>query len=377
MAKTYKKEAQQNQVFVARATQQNQALATKGKTLTKDTHKRATKAAKNPSRKQTSDSDKTAEVTMHAISESNIAEFESESEQQSDQEQIHINILLNMDSYNEWLDSPLQVYSVTISECQPSADFLIENQELKTKSMFDTGAQTSCISYDCYREFTSITKIDMNVEYKVTSANESNLVPIGVVICLLKPDTCEFEHKVILSKHLLCPVILGLDFAQDFRVGIDRNNWGQLYLHQDHKPLMYSKPSSSKDCTIISVKFNEDIDKQNKHNLTPQTKEVGVTKSTQSLNILGIKDKIANVIANTFLCIESPSLCIIPTVCIYPQKRGEVNKMLLFVVNVGHEEVKIIKGHTLAFLSLAQYDSLPDTEENNEESEIANISTVT
>ena len=48
---------------------------------------------------------------------------------------------------------------------------------------------------------------------------------------------CELEQKFIVWKHLLCPVILKLDFIQDFRVGIDRNEQGQLYLHQDHKPL--------------------------------------------------------------------------------------------------------------------------------------------
>ena len=64
-------------------------------------------------------------------------------------------------------------------------------------------------------------------------------------------------HKFIVCKYFLCPVILGLDFAQDFRVGIDRKNQGQLYLHQDHKPLTYSKPSSSQDSTILMVEYNE------------------------------------------------------------------------------------------------------------------------
>ena len=38
--------------------------------------------------------------------------------------------------------------------------------------------------------------------------------------------------------------------------------------------------------------------------------------------------------------------------------------MLLFILNVGHEEVKIIKGHTLAYFILAQYDNLSDAREN-------------
>ena len=51
--------------------------------------------------------------------------------------------------------------------------------------------------------------------------------------------------------------------------------------------------------------------------------------------------------------------------------------MLFFMVNVGHEEVKIIKGHTLAYLTLDQYDNLSYGEVKNQESVIANISAAT
>ena len=36
----------------------------------------------------------------------------------------------------------------------------------------------------------------------------------------------KFEHKFTAYKHLLHQVILGLDFAQDFWVGINWNNKG-------------------------------------------------------------------------------------------------------------------------------------------------------
>ena len=61
--------------------------------------------------------------------------------------------------------------------------------------------------------------------------------------------------------------------------------------------------------------------------LPPQTIAVVVTKSTNSASTLGTNDKIANVIENPFLCIEIPSLCIIPAVCIFSE--NEVNRMLL------------------------------------------------
>ena len=113
--------------------------------------------------------------------------------------------------------------------------------------MFDTGAQVSCISYDCYKKSTLKTKIDINIKAKVSSAEGSNLGPTEVAICSLILGAHEFECKFIVCKHLLCPIILGFDFAQDFRVGMDLNNQGQLYLNQDHKTLTYYKPNSSQD----------------------------------------------------------------------------------------------------------------------------------
>ena len=57
--------------------------------------------------------------------------------------------------------------------------------------------------------------------------------------------------------------------------------------------------------------------------------------------------------------------------------RKKTNKMLLFKVNLACEEVKRIKGHTLAYLIPAQYDNLSDGEKRNQESQIANISAAT
>ena len=48
----------------------------------------------------------------------------------------------------------------------------------------------------------------------------------------------------------------------------------------------------------------------------------------------------------------------------FPEK--EVNRMLRLVVNIGHDEVQIIKGHTMAYLTPAQYEKFSDVEEKNE-----------
>ena len=61
------------------------------------------------------------------------------------------------------------------------------------------------------------------------------------------------------------------------------------------------------------------------------------------------------MLLQTFLCIES-FLYMTHTVCIFLEKT--LNKILLFIVNLGYKDIKIIEGHTLAYLTLAQYDSL-------------------
>ena len=196
--------------------------------------------------------------------------------------------------------------SVTIYMFPTVTDFPIKIQGFKTKNLFNTGAQVSCISSECYREFKLKTKIEMNVRATVSSANQSNLGPIRNATCSLLLGAHKFENKFIVCKHLLHHVILGLDFAQDFKVGIDWNHQGHLYLNQDHKPLPYSKLSPSKDPKTFSVEYDEArlIGRTNIL-ILPQAIVAALAKGTNRLYISGVKDKAANVIANLFLCNKS------------------------------------------------------------------------
>ena len=101
------------------------------------------------------------------------------------------------------------------------------------------------------------TRGNTNNEARISSPDGTHLRSIGVVICSLILSTSEFEHKVILCKIYKCPVVLGLDFVQDFRVGIDWSNYDKLYLPQDHKPLTCSKLNSSKNSKSFSVECEE------------------------------------------------------------------------------------------------------------------------
>ena len=98
----------------------------------------------------------------------------------------------------------------------------------------DTGTQVYCISYISYSEFDIETKTYTKVKAKASLKDRSNLGPSGIVICSVMLGAHEIYHKFIVCENLLCLSVLGLDFPQNVRIGIDWNNQGQLYLCQDH-----------------------------------------------------------------------------------------------------------------------------------------------
>ena len=90
---------------------------------------------------------------------------------ESNQEQLDTDLLLNVESDSELLNSPKQVYPVTVSKFSTPADFPTEIQGCKTNSLSDTGTQVSCISYDFYRNVLFKTKINTNCKVEVSSAD--------------------------------------------------------------------------------------------------------------------------------------------------------------------------------------------------------------
>ena len=90
LKKAYKKKAQQSQVLGAQAAQHTKALATKAKTLTKDRDTKATKVGKNHSERRWQIAVKQLKLQCKLLL----------------QEKLDIDILFNMESDNEWLDSP-------------------------------------------------------------------------------------------------------------------------------------------------------------------------------------------------------------------------------------------------------------------------------
>ena len=98
-----------------------------------------------------------------------------------------------------------------MSKFPTAADFPIEIQGCKTESLFDTGPQVSFISYDCYKEFTSKTRINANIEANISSVDGSNLGTIGVFIHSFRIGECKFEQSLYYAK-IYYTLLLGLDY---------------------------------------------------------------------------------------------------------------------------------------------------------------------
>ena len=73
----------------------------------------------------------------------------------------------------------------------------------------------------------------MNVIWKtlwVNTPSQTMLGPIGIVHLTMNTEEHFFKHNFIICAKLKQPLIIGLDFAQRYKLGVDWDNSGTLYL---------------------------------------------------------------------------------------------------------------------------------------------------
>ena len=98
-----------------------------------------------------------------------------------------------------------------------------------TLAVFDTGANCSCVSHHFAK--TQLTHLPLtDIHNKVQQASGESIGAIGYVnLSYMIEDAC-FYHKFIVCTKLTTPVILGLDFAKTYHIGIDWNMDSVPYL---------------------------------------------------------------------------------------------------------------------------------------------------
>ena len=72
--------------------------------------------------------------------------------------------------------------------------------------------------------------------YTVNGANGNSLGPLGTTTCTLEFPK-NIQQQFIVCKHLLQPLILGLDFVHNYLIGIDWFSTKQSHLHQGPQSL--------------------------------------------------------------------------------------------------------------------------------------------
>ena len=103
--------------------------------------------------------------------------------------------------------------------------FKIKVTDLVFSSLFDTGAQVSCIKYDTVTEMGLLHQIS-DSSTCIRSANGQDVGVRGLVMINFKIGSCSFTHKFIACNGITRPFILGKDFLSHhcFKLGWTDDN---------------------------------------------------------------------------------------------------------------------------------------------------------
>ena len=103
--------------------------------------------------------------------------------------------------------------------------FKIKVQDHVFSSLFDTGAQVSCINYDTVTEMGLLHQIS-DCSTCIRTANSQDMGVRGSIVVSFKIGPCSFTHKFIVSKGVTRHFILGGEFlsCHCFKLGWTDDN---------------------------------------------------------------------------------------------------------------------------------------------------------
>ena len=89
---------------------------------------------------------------------------------------------------------------------------------MDTQALYDTGADTSCISMDLFKSMNPSPTL-LATTHTAYSASGEDLGARGMSLVTLVLGTEEFRHKFLVLEHLRTPVIIGNDLQQKYNMG--------------------------------------------------------------------------------------------------------------------------------------------------------------
>ena len=189
------------------------------------------------------------------------------------------------------------------------------------------------------------------------------------ITCKIRNRT--FKHKFIVCTALKAQMILGLDFAQTYQIGIDWDNNMEPYLKSEGKFLTSAMPLQTLNLDYMLNNIQKS--KEMKHN--PQVETVPTSSisnkpkpmvrllsSTQvrlppkSLSVVPVKKKehqgtlkikSMDIMGYESFYTENPNVSVVPTTHTKLHK-NKASYLILLLINLGEEEVIIQKSCTIA-----------------------------
>ena len=211
-------------------------------------------------------------------------------------------------------------------------------------ALFDTGAMCSCILVSLHDQISK--KVVMTKKHlKVGQADETSLGPKCLVRLLIEINNYHFEHLFTVCQNLKQPLLLRMDFAQCYKIGINWDHTGASYLQYKGRKLMSAWHNiAMPQCVTGITNHITDMDTMSNrlgtrlettmtmiippHHVTI----IPVAPSSHSLHSTYITTELIEVIENTLLYIEQPYLCVIDTLHRFYDRHQ--SKCITLAVNV-------------------------------------------
>ena len=205
----------------------------------------------------------------------------------------------------------------------------------------------------------------------VKQASGGSIGAVGTIDIICKIRNRTFKHKFIVCTALKAQMILGLDFAQTYRIGIDWNSNMEPYLRSEGKFLTSAMPlqTLNLNCVLNNIQKSKEMKRNSLVETVPTSPKsnkpkpmVRLLSSTQvrlppkSLLVVPVKKKEhegtlkikdMDVMGYESFYTENPNVSVVPTTHTKLNK-NKASYLVLLLINSGEEDVVIQKACTIA-----------------------------
>ena len=243
-------------------------------------------------------------------------------------------------------------------------------------AIIDTGANCSCINVDFYKKYLHKNPLNELKMKTVKQASGSSIGAIGTLDIKFRIHEKPFFQRVIVCASLKTEMILGLDFAQTYRIGIDWDETMAPYLRTAGKFLVKAMPlkALSSSNLVNEIHLKEETNHKKNTNKLKNKKVKGKSESKKPKSMVRLLTKtqvrlppktLSVIPVNMKLPVDRPRLKTIdvmgyenfyveyPDISILPTTHIKLNKnkaghLVLLAYNAGTEEMVISKSCTIA-----------------------------